>query len=609
MMSRLRRTLARMPLDRRVTVVALLLICGQVAFRAWAAGGSWFYSDDFLFLGRSGIGEANAEWFFTPHNIHVMPVALWLTTWVAQAGAFAWWAAALQIVAMQALASLSFWWLLRTLFGNRPAILAPLAVFLVMPASLGPVVWWAAAVNQLPHQIALFGFLAFHVRYLRTHRRRDLVGAAAAFLLGLAVYTKTLLFLPLVALLTIGFLVEGRWWFRPFRALGRWWALWTTYAIIALLYVGFYINATPSAATPDRTAVLDTLQLSIVRAVGPALLGGPWQWQSLDVSGGGGPRLFAGTPWGLVALSWALLGAFALWSMVHRRGAGWAPLLVLGYSVGSALLIAFGRAGAFGTEVAALELRYHTDVPAIAALAAALAWLPVLGSPAPVSPRPGVAIPALPRRPWIVAVTAVAIVGASWSSLRFIEPWHTAERMPQRAWVATATSELSGRPVPIVDTGVPDMVVWSAAFPGNLVSHVLSPLQDRVRTVDYGVDLHALGADGSLAPAHVPGLPRSQPGPDEGCGYRVHDESRTIAIEPVVAFPFWLSINYVASAESEVTVVAGENRREVTLPAGAHTFLMQTGGAYDAVTLTPASASVLCVDNINVGPVTPLELP
>lgn len=609
MITRVRAAWSRLPVAQRVVIAAIVLITAQLAFRGWAVAGSWFYSDDFLFLGRYGIGEADADWFFTPHNIHIMPLSLWLSTWVAQAGAFAWWAAALQILAMQTAASLAFWWLLRTIFGDRPGILPPLALYLFLPASLGSVVWWAAALNQLPHQIALFCFLAFHVRYLRTHSRLALTGASLFFVLGLGVYTKALLFLPFAALLTIGFFVEGRWWMRPFRALGRWWAAWSVYAVIALLYVGYYVNATPSAPAPSWTAVLDTLQLTIVRTIGPALLGGPWQWQSLAVTGGEGPRLFAGTPWGFVALSWALLGAFVLWSVLHRRRGGWAPFLLLAYALGSALLVAFGRAGAFGTDVAALELRYHADLPAIAALVVALAWLPAIGSPEPVGPRPGIDIAAAPRRRWIALISAVVIAGIGWSSVRFVQPWHAADQMPQRAWIDTATGELSGRPLEIVDTGVPDLVIWSAAFPGNLASRVLSPLQDRVRPVESGFDLKMLGATGALAPAHVSGLPRSRPGPIDDCGYKVQGEALTIPVDEVMPFDFWLTVNFVAQSKIGVTVTAGGNSRDVTFPAGAHTFLMRTFGAFDSVTLTPYGDAAICVDGINVGPITPLEFP
>ena len=99
----------RAPLERseKVVLAAIVMIVVHVAFRAWATAGSWFYSDDFIFLGTSARGADGGDWLLTPHNIHFMPFALWLTTWVGHLAAFSWWAAALQIIVMQALAAVA----------------------------------------------------------------------------------------------------------------------------------------------------------------------------------------------------------------------------------------------------------------------------------------------------------------------------------------------------------------------------------------------------------------------------------------------------------------------------------------------------------------------
>ena len=59
--------------------------------------------------------------------------------------------------------------------------------------SLPAFIWWAAGINQLPFQIALFFGLHSHVTYLRTKQVRYVVATLAWTLFGLLFYEKTLL--------------------------------------------------------------------------------------------------------------------------------------------------------------------------------------------------------------------------------------------------------------------------------------------------------------------------------------------------------------------------------------------------------------------------------
>src|SRR3954462_12824879 len=101
----LRRDLSRlvprsMSTAQQVTIVAALLIIGQLAFRAWAAFGGWFYVDDFKFLSASR-RPLSLDLLTTPHDDKLMPGGLLIAWFVAKAGAFAWPVAAASLVAMQ----------------------------------------------------------------------------------------------------------------------------------------------------------------------------------------------------------------------------------------------------------------------------------------------------------------------------------------------------------------------------------------------------------------------------------------------------------------------------------------------------------------------------
>lgn len=605
---RLRRTWAALSTSERVVLAAWTMIAVQLLLRGWAVAGSWFYADDFIFLGKEATGEATTAWLFEPHNIHLMPLGLWLTKLVGAVGAFSWTAAAAEILVLQLLASLACWWMLRTFFGDRPGTLVPLGAFLFLPMSFPTVVWWAAVVNQLPHQAALYACLAAHVIYLRERRRWALVMATVFFALALGSYTKGLLVPVLLVLVAVLYFAEGGVLRRPWRALVDYWQAWTAYGVVALSYLAVYLTTVPGTGRPDLGVLAETVDLSLTTSLAPSMLGGPWVWSSLNQVGGVGPRLFVDTPTSLVALSWLVLGMLALVAVLRRRRAWFALLILAVYALASAVLVGAGRAGDFGVASASLELRYFADLSGVFALCLGLATLPVRGAVGSSEPRTPVVLDLHVGRRWVAAGLAVVLAGSLWSSWSYARPWHDPVQMPQEQWVANATEALTAEPVEIPDTTVPDTVLWGAGFPANLVSRLLSPLGDRVQVVDHGTDLRMLDGEGNLRPATVADLPRTEPGPDGQCGYSVTEETE-IEIVPVLDFDFWLTISYLAGQDGSMTVSAGRTKVEVPVERGLHTAYVRTQGAYGSVTLTPAEGTTLCVDNLNVGFLTPLDAP
>ena len=179
--------------ERKVLVAAFVLIGLHAAYRAWATYGGWFHIDDFNFISRmfhEGLSPAVAA---RSYYGHVMPAAMYLS-WLNQALApWNFWVPATEMVALQVLCDLGLLYLLRAMFGLRPGILPPLALFLASVISLEGSIWWAAAVNLLPLQAALFFGLAAHVTYLRTRRLRHAVAANAWIVAGIAFNEKTAL--------------------------------------------------------------------------------------------------------------------------------------------------------------------------------------------------------------------------------------------------------------------------------------------------------------------------------------------------------------------------------------------------------------------------------
>jgi len=598
---------ARHPLDtgEKVVLAAWAMIMAHIAFRAWATAGSWFYSDDFIFLGTAARGADTGAWLLEPHNIHFMPFALWLTTWVGHLAAFSWWAAALQIIVMQALAAVACWWMLRTVFGDRPGILVALGVFLLSPATITSDVWWAAAINQLPHQIALFGAVAAHVTYLRRGTWGWALVTGAFLVLGYASYTKTLLLPVLLLAITFIYFARGPFVARLRETLGRHWHSTFVLGGLSVAYVWVYLAVAPRSPLPQAGVLFETAELSVVKSAVPSLLGGPWNWQTLGQPGGVGPRQFVDTPLLFVVISWALLIALITVQSLRYRRAWWPAVIVLVYAVLSAGLIASGRATAFGPEAAAFELRYFADLAGVAALCTGLTLMPVLGARGSLEPRdPPILTLRVPAR-WPRTLMTTVAIGATISSVAYVLPWHSDREMPQRAYIARVAAQTEDGARTLADTSVPDVVLWNAAFPDSLASRTLAPLGDRLRFVTTGTDVQTLDANGRLLDAIMPGEPRNDPGPIAGCGYQVRTRPVTIPIEPVFNFPFWMSVGYLAGHDGRVSIKAGDNVREVTVQQGLHTLFLTTKGAYDSVTITPIDQTPLCIDSINVGQLVP----
>ncbi len=162
-------------LDRRrpVLLVALVLIAAQVAWRAQFLSQMYFYRAGLLrprfrdrdrpfnwhYLtyvgtGHVMVGERAAHLGARAHLLYNWTVGLGCEPLFLRGRGFA------------------AFLVLRTLFGERPAILVPLAIFLLSPLGVAALGWWTVALESVPLQLATFMALNAHVHYVRTDRKR-----------------------------------------------------------------------------------------------------------------------------------------------------------------------------------------------------------------------------------------------------------------------------------------------------------------------------------------------------------------------------------------------------------------------------------------------------
>lgn len=598
------RPLAR---DEKVVLGALALVVVGIAFRAWAVIGSWFYSDDFIFLGDVASDDAHGAWYLEPHNVHFMPFSRWLIVLVGASGEYSWAAAAAQILVLQVIAIVTCWWMLRTLFGDRPGILVPLALFILSPATMPTAVWWAAAINQLPHQIALMGAVAAHVRYLRAPSWSRALLVGAFLVLGYASYTKSILIPVLLAVLTVLYFAWGPLVLRLREAIGRHHHVWIVVGGLSAAYAWLYTTVAPSSPVPTLRVVWEMIDLSVVQSAVPSLFGGPWQWQSLGQPGGVGPRLFVDTPLTLAMLSWCLVVALTMWQSLRYRRVWWPVMIVLGYAILSALVIAVGRATAFGPAAAGLELRYFADLAAVASLGLGLAMMPLRGAHQSLELRDPPLLRVRLRHRWVTATLVATMASAVLSSVLYVRPWHDDASMPQKAFIERGSAQVAAQDE-LFDTGVPDFVIWSVVFPKNLASRIFSPVHPDVRWVTQGVDLKVVDTTGAVVRAQVGGGARNPPGPVPDCGYLLQPgESVTVPVAAVVNFPWTVGVNYLAELPSVLSIKAGDLTTELSMPSGLHTGFVPSAGAYDQVIVTHERGfGPVCIDSIAVGGVEPL---
>ena len=215
-----------------VTLAAVTLIVAQLWWKATLLAHSYFRQDDYQYLGRALDSGLGWKYLMQVNDGHLTPIGMVLNWVLARISLFSWPLVCAVILPLLAAACFAMLRMLRTVFGNRSAILMPLGLFLFSPLSLAAADWWAVAFEILPLEIAMFMAIDAHVRYLRDGRRRTAVTAAIWLVIGLAASDKGVVVpLLLFAVTAAFFTTEPRTlWARAIvRAAVRYWQAWLLY--------------------------------------------------------------------------------------------------------------------------------------------------------------------------------------------------------------------------------------------------------------------------------------------------------------------------------------------------------------------------------------------
>jgi hypothetical protein len=449
--------------ERQLLLAGLALIAVTLAWRVQFLSHMYFRLDDFLDLDRAI--ESPFTWKYVSFNgVGHLIIGLRALAWVLVRTSLYNYpldtAIDLVLVGLAGLAALR---LLRSLFGDRPGILVPLAIYMFCPLTIPALGEWSSALEALPLQIAIFMALDAHVRFLRTGLRRHFVAALFWIGFGLLFFEKALLLPVLLFGVTSAYYAgETSWLAGMRRTLARYKYQWAGYAALMAAFVAILAKslATSSAqpAAPRSTAAALKVTWGLIgRTFVPGAFGGPWSWLS------DGTFALAATALGLVAVTTVAAVAILSWSVWYRPSAWRAWAILAGWLlVADVLPIVVGRVNIYFLDVLATETRYVADAVPVLAICIGLAFMPLVGrepvpAAAPASARAH-ARPGHGRQLAGSAFVGVFIIGSIWSAQAYEADTSGAVAS---AYVHNATQALELAPAgtTVVDGPVPSVIV------------------------------------------------------------------------------------------------------------------------------------------------------
>ncbi len=602
--------------NRGVVVFGLVLIAAQLIWKSIFISNYFFWQDDFHFL-ELGLGHSLSWSYLTFVGAgHLFPGVYAIVWVVARIALYNWAFASAITVIMLAAAGLAALRLLRTLFGDRPAILVPLLIYLLCPLTMLDLRWWSAAIESLPLQIAIFMALNAQVRYVRTDRFRHAAAAAAWLVIGLIFFEKALI-LPLLLLgITSGFLMEGPWPRAIGRCLARYWKSWLMQALILAVYAVVLAQSLhTSTAQPTVSGVADVFSFTwelLKNTFVPGALGGPWQWFPIADA-----QYASSAPPGTLAWLALIVAAAVIIASIALRARAWRAWAILaGWLVAADVTpVVLGRVEVLSAGALALQTRYVSDAVPVLVICLGLAFLPLAGQP---DIRRRLAVPTGTQAGRLAAAGLVGafIIGSVWSVQ---DLQSTTSGVQARLYIDNAQAAVAEAPAGtvIADSPVPTAIMIGAFGQDAGTSRVIGPMEDaaaaaRIRwtsrpdgTIDH---LMVFGADGRLRLAAIYGQTSSPPATGRQC--HPASRGRVVATFPVPADPHSqvLRIAYLADSAAggaNMIIRYGNAVHQLAIQPGLHSGYLPISGSAASVTISSPATRGLCVGDVQAGIIVP----
>jgi hypothetical protein len=590
---------------RVVLTIAAVLIVAHLGVRWAILANSYFRQDDFEFVARAAERLPGWGYLMRSHAGQLMPGGFAIAWVLTRISAYDWGLIGAVTLLMQAAAALAVLRMLRVLFGDRPAILAPLAVYLFTPMTLTTTAWWAAALNSLPLQAATGMAVAAHVRYIRTNEFRYARAAFGWIVIGLVFFVKAAVLPFLLLAVTSAYLhANPSGWPRALvstlRAHRRAWTLYgATLPIYAVVFAVQLVHTSrTSVGTPRGEAINDFAAAWLGKTVPTTLVGGPGRWFVSTT----GDYAVAAPAQVMIAAAWCVvIGVIAL-SIWFRRHAWRAWLILIGWLVAADMVpVILGRMPDWAARIYGIETRYLADAAPVFVLCLALACVPLAGEREPYRRQ----LPEGWLHPSTIGVLTLAYIGvAMWSTITYL-----GKTNPDltRDYMANARAALDGAPGSgvIYDRNVPGFMTWQLVGPYARTSHVLAPLagsdvRAAMRRRQPAENAVIFDDKGRLVPLAVSG-PRVAAAPGK-CWPQLGGRYTMPVAPPGKASSWTLDLGYLSGAPGRVRVSYGGPEVEVPLGVGLNKVFIPIDGRGPNVVVTSVSAPAgLCLGGVAVG--------
>ncbi len=595
-----------------MTAIAGALIIAALVVRGWVAVSGNFYWDDLILIGRASTNNI-ASWTYLGHSHdgHFMPATFLVAGISTLIAPVNWAVPAVTLIVLQAIASVSVWRMIRVIAGTSPsrnvagvrvAALAALVFYLFTPMTVPAFAWWAAGLNSLPLQAAMAWIVTDAILLTRDDRdpgqvRTIAIRSSIIFLVALAFFEKSLFILPVAFIAAV---LAARWGRRDsvsavadvfLRAR----ALWVSMAVIFAVWLIVFFSV--SDATAGQHSITQTMQLvwrSINNAIVPSLIGGPWEWSRWTPS----PPMGFPPVW-MIVVGWVVAAGLVAVAFMRRRGAAAVLLCTAIYPVLAQIPAMWNRSSANTALELAQTMRYLPDTAVVFTLAAAL----LIASPPKSSPtsdradtggrhalgRDDATRSVPPAVVGVAVLTALAAASSLIALAGFSSSW---QDNPTGPYLATARSSLAAnREHPMFDQSLPLEVLLPVAFPQNQISHTFGRVTDRPQFGRYTDKVIVLDTSGTAVDGEVTQRRLIRPGSGTCGNPEITGPGKLTLDGPLLQWQWTMAVSYCANrnGEAEFSLDGGGPAVRVPISAGLHIIYVQLDGRGEGINVRPVT--------------------
>jgi hypothetical protein len=496
-------------------------------------------------------------------------------------------------MALELLASVFLWLMLRRAVGDRASVLVGLAAGLFTPLMLTTITWWAAGEVMLTLQFAMAAAGYFHLRFIQSRSWWSLAAAGLTILFGLAFGEKALFVPVFLGLVTVMVVREGL--RQTLRTVLRLWPAWLLYAVLGAGYVAVYLRYAElgHGGAQSAAAALRLVRAQLVDVFARGMLGGPWSG-SIATSG-------QWLPISAVGLA-VLVQVLAAVAILAYRVSGRRSLVAWGcLGVYLALNVALTvRGRGFFAILLQLDPRYICDAIPIAAVALTVMFTPPADRAARVAPW------AAGRPVWVAGVAVLALFNSSMVSTgRVAETLH---HHSVSQYVENARLSLVKDPRAVLYDGFVPQSIMIGVFPDQekRVSSILDAYDVKARYNRPSNDMKILDDNGVAWPITLLFAQTGQIKHRKGCGVAVQPgRPAFVQLNQLLPAGQWvMRVDYFTATSSVLNVTTTGDAQPVGFLAGPRSVFLpvESDGTVPYVEFESSEPSgVVCLTALTVG--------